>query len=650
MLAKTQAADPYRVLILPHTRRDGDVTCALFERSGLTCQVLERAAKLATEIERAVGAVVLTDAAFSDRDIERFLVVLERQPAWSDVPVVLLTQAGIESPETARLRGALKNVTLLNRPTSVRTLLSSVQAALRGRARQYQIRDQMQRLRETEEAVRIRERQLHTLADNSPDILTRFDSALRHVFVNKAAVRTTGFVGKDFIGRTSREIGLPQELCDVWERSVREVFSVGEVRNVEFTYSGPPQRRHYTSALVPEFAPGGQVETVLCVTRDVTERKNAEDALRLADRRKDEFLAMLAHELRNPLAPIRNASELLERTLPGDDRTQGTVAIVKRQVAHLTRLVDDLLDVSRITQGRIELQRRPLEVAAIIAQALESVDPLLREKRHRVLLDSSYPPLYVNADNARLAQCFINVLTNAAKYTDPGGKIGIAVREEDGSAVVTVSDNGVGISAELLPRIFDLFVQSERSLDRSQGGLGIGLSVVQRLIEMHDGRVSVSSEGQGCGSTFVIRLPLTTPAAATAGDRPARQAPPRRVLVVDDNQDAAQSLAQILSLNGHTAESVFGPEAALERLAAFRPEVVLLDIGLPRMDGYELARRIRGGECQVQLIALTGYGQREDIERAAAAGFDAHLVKPVDFSALDRILEQGIHSHERRQV
>ena len=630
----------YRVLILPHTRRDGDVTCALLRRSGITCEVVLSAAALAQALQEPVGAVVATDAALRDPDFSRVTAILARQAAWSDIPVVLLGQNYTDTVAAERLRTALTNVTLLNRPTSVRTLVSSVQAALRGRERQYQARDQMRVLRETEETVREREQQLHTLAENSPDILSRFDRNFRHVFVNQAATRNTGLTREALIGRTSRELGMPPELCDVFERTLTRVFETGEPQTVEFSYPASTGARHYASSVVPEFGADGAVESVLSVSRDVTERKNAEDALRTADRRKDEFLAMLAHELRNPLAPIRSASELLTRVAQADPKTQAIIGIVKRQVAHLTRLVDDLLDVSRITQGRIELQRAPVELLGVISQALESVDPLVREKGHQIERAIGEESLYVNGDGARLVQCLVNLLTNAAKYTDPGGKIRVAMQRRDARVVITISDTGMGITRELLPQIFELFVQGERSLDRAQGGLGIGLSVVKRLVEMHGGAVSAQSAGIGRGSTFEMCLPLIPAPREAQVEEEQLTAAGRRILIVDDNSDAADSLALLLRLNGHNTQSVYMPEEALDRTLKFRPQTVLLDIGLPGIDGYEVARRIRARDEAVQLIALTGYGQRDDIERARAAGFDAHLIKPVDCAALERLIAE----------
>lgn len=348
---------------------------------------------------------------------------------------------------------------------------------------------------------------------------------------------------------------------------------------------------------------------------------------------------MLAHELRNPLAPIRNASELLARSANLDSRTQ-VVGILQRQLTQLTRLVDDLLDVSRITQGKIELKRRPVQLAQIIEQAVETVEPLLKEKQHKVSIISDRRSLWVNADPARLLQCVANVLTNAAKYTQSRGEIRIESREESGEAVLSVTDNGVGISPDLLPRVFDLFVQSDRTLDRAQGGLGIGLSVVKKLLEMHGGSVKATSAGLGSGAMFEIRVPLIDGAPESSFNPLQIKITPRRILVVDDNPDSANSLGMLLEFEGHEVESVYSSEDALERVESFKPDVVLLDIGLPGLDGYEVARRMRAlpGLERVRLVALTGYGQADDREKTRGAGFDGHFVKPVDFSLLRQAL------------
>ena len=404
------------------------------------------------------------------------------------------------------------------------------------------------------------------------------------------------------------------------------------------------------SRAIPMLDDDGAIVEWFGAATDVTERHETQAALERqqqqleeADRQKNEFLAMLAHELRNPLAPIRNAGELLSRTLVSDPQARSALATVERQVKHLTRLVDDLLDISRITQGRIELRRSPIRLDRVLAHAMEAVDPLVRQKHHRVALVSSRNPLMVNGDPERLVQCLGNILTNAAKYTPANGEIRIESRGEQGEAIITVSDNGVGIPPDLLPKVFDLFVQGERTLDRAQGGLGVGLAIVRRLIEMHGGSITASSAGLNRGAVFEIRLPLaheeqTVSSAATTQERR-----PRRILLVDDNADGAFMLAELLRFDGHDVETALSGMEALERIKTFRPDIALLDIGLPGLDGYEVARRIRAevGNDAIRLIAITGYGRDEDRELARDAGFAAHLVKPVEFSALQRVLAQS---------
>ncbi|WLE62703.1 response regulator [Burkholderia plantarii] len=378
--------------------------------------------------------------------------------------------------------------------------------------------------------------------------------------------------------------------------------------------------------------------------KEAEERARGVEALRLADRQKDEFLAMLAHELRNPLAPIANASELLSRIPLGDPQVGFATDIIRRQITQLSRLVDDLLDVSRITQGRIVLQRQPVELASVISQAIETIAPRLRERRHHLSVETAgdHERLWVEGDMARLVQCVGNILANAVKYTDPGGTIRVWSGSEGSVAVIRVSDNGVGISAELLPHVFDLFVQSERTLDRALGGLGVGLAIVKRLVAMHGGTISARSQGLGNGSTFEIRLPrIAQPAVLQAHDAQTRTSA-RRVLIVDDNADAADSLSILLGLQGHTVEVAYSAEDAIRCAETFRPQVALLDIGLPGMSGYELARTLRAMPqfAGTRLVAVTGYGQTDDVRTAYEAGFDEHLVKPVEPAALERSLAQ----------
>ena len=387
--------------------------------------------------------------------------------------------------------------------------------------------------------------------------------------------------------------------------------------------------------------------------RDVSERMRAENrreellqrelaARQLAEsasRTKDEFLAMLGHELRNPLAPILTALELMR--LRNSAEFQKERGIIERQVTHLLRLVDDLLDVSRITRGNVELARQLVEVAEIVAKAIELAAPLLESGRHRLVANVATRGLLVDADSGRLAQVFGNLLTNAAKYTPPGGEIVLSATLESDEVVISVRDTGVGIPPDLLPKVFDLFVQNRQTLDRSQGGLGIGLAIVRSLVILHGGTVTAQSEGAGRGSTFIVRLPSAGAAAArlespAPGPGLLPQVNQRRVLIVDDNEDAAEMLADGLSMLGYLTRTAHDGPSALGMLHEFRPDVALLDIGLPVMDGYELARAMRERPelADMRLVAITGYGQESDRQLALRAGFDHHMTKPVDFSKL----------------
>ncbi len=397
----------------------------------------------------------------------------------------------------------------------------------------------------------------------------------------------------------------------------------------------------------------GRVERILCVSRDVTAAKRAEEALRVqaealvaADRRKDEFLAMLAHELRNPLAAIGHAVKLAAAAGPLPDNVGWSIDVIDRQMRHLSRLIDDLLDVSRISQGKVRLRRERIDAAPILASAAATVGPLVAERRHRLHLDVDRDGLWVDADATRLEQVVVNLLNNAAKYSDDGGEIRLSASRVGGEVVVRVKDSGVGIPPERLPEMFELFAQGDRTLARSEGGLGIGLTVVKKLVEMHDGRITASSAGVGLGSEFVVRLPaadrppnpvISAPVAPKAEAPATRES---RILVVDDNEDTARGMARLLRLAGHrTATAYTGPQA-IDVAREFRPGFVLLDIGLPEMDGYEVAARLRrdeGGRHAV-IVAISGYGQADDRRRTAEAGFDHHLTKPVDFAALEAII------------
>jgi signal transduction histidine kinase len=581
---------------------------------------------------RSPPDLIVSDVMMPRMDGFELVRRLRLEPPLSDVPTILLSARAGEESVIEGLQALA--VDYLVKPFSARELLARVAAQL-----------QLARLRREastrEQALRL---EAEALLNEAPLGIYVVGADFRLRDVNPAASRAfravTNPIGKDFdeLIHSMR----PKEYADEVVRIFRRVLETGEVyvtseRMEQISGRGPTEHYEWQVSRIP--FPDGRFGAV-CYFRNVSAHVQARIALETADRQKNEFLAMLAHELRNPLAPIRNAGEILSRTLPPNSPTHAAIAMVKRQVTQLTRLVDDLLDVSRITQGRVELKREPLDLATVINHAVETAEPLFRERQHEVSIVSSYRALHINGDMTRLVQSVVNILTNAAKYTDPGGKIELQTRTDGGCALVEVSDNGAGISPELLPRVFELFVQGDRTLDRALGGLGIGLSVAKQLIEMHGGRVEASSRGLGHGSTFRLWLPLIERSGSLVNELAESEPLAKRVLIVDDNVDAADSLALVLQLDGHVTKTGYSAQDALELAVTFEPDVILLDIGLPEMNGYEVARRVRalGRPGEVKLIALTGYGQVEDLRRAEEAGFDDHLVKPVDFATLSRSL------------
>lgn len=400
----------------------------------------------------------------------------------------------------------------------------------------------------------------------------------------------------------------------------------------------------------------GEPVRLIGVAQDITERKVAEQALSDANRRRDEFLAILSHELRNPLAPIRNAVHVLKRReSAADGDTLRLIDILERQTDHLIRLVDDLLEVSRITAGKIELRKTLVDIGEVVRQALQTSAPVIDQARHRLTVSVDERPMIVEGDSVRLVQALANLLINAAKYTPPGGRIDLAARGNANVCEISVRDNGIGIAPEMLPRVFDLFTQSPEAKLRTQGGVGVGLALVRRLVEMHGGTIKGFSEGQGRGAEFIMRLPLVTVSprieARRTENTASRLRALQRVLVVDDAPEVADILVMLLESLGAEARAVYSGAAALELFSAFRPDVAFIDIGMPEMDGCETARRIRqcpGGD-KVTLAALTGWGREEDRKSAAQAGFDRHFVKPIRVEQIEEMLAaKRTHSRESR--
>jgi PAS domain S-box-containing protein len=480
------------------------------------------------------------------------------------------------------------------------------------------------------------------------------DATGRNLYASESFLRLVGMTQEQCSGLGWGEVLHPDDrerTIKAWKDCVR----TGSDWDIEHRFRGTDGKYHTCLARGTAVRdPDGRIICWAGINLDISGLKHAEQELREADRRKDEFLATLAHELRNPLAPIRNAARAIRLKAATDPQLQRAQEIIDRQVDHLSRLVDDLLDISRITHGKIELQLDLVPLHTVVDYAVEMTRPLFVARRHELTFKPADQPIWVLGDPARLSQSVANVLNNAAKFTEPGGHIELHVRRDDSHAVVSVRDNGVGITAEQVPHVFDLFMQGDRSLDRAQGGLGLGLSLVKRLVELHGGTVEARSEGAGKGSEFRLRFPMALAPAASQATAPvaSNDNEPRRVLVVDDNRDAADSIADLLRLERHTVQTAYSGAAALGVARVFKPDVVFLDIGLPGMDGYEIARRLRTfpETAGARLIALTGYGQAGDRERSRAAGFDAHVVKPVDPLALPPLVAGRDITHHRTET
>jgi signal transduction histidine kinase/ActR/RegA family two-component response regulator len=502
-----------RFLILAPTRKDALLTISLLPE-GITGEVCPSLNALVETVEQGAAAILIAEEWVATSGCGRLAEVIAMQPAWSDLPVLVLTRPGADSGEVAQAVRTLGNVTLLERPLRLSTLMSAVRTAVRARERQYQIRGY--------------------LAD----------------------------------------------------------------------------------------------------------RLRAEEALRVADQRKDEFLATLGHELRNPLAPMQAGLQLLKLSHLPDDRSVRAVDMMERLLQHLVRLVDDLLEVSRITRGLIDIRKEPVDLCSILQTAVDTSRPLVEAADQNLIVDIPAGPISIAGDAVRLTQVFANLLNNASKYTEHGGHIWLTLDVAGPSAVVSVRDDGIGIPPAQLETVFDMFTQVDRSQRRAQGGLGIGLTLVQSLVSMHGGRVEAHSAGANEGSEFVVTLPVVAEQApASVSTALPGQFPPCRILVVDDNSDAAETLNMLLTELGATVTVANSGPEALRALDGFEADAVLLDIGMPGMDGYEVARRIRSSDhAAVLLIALTGWGQGEDRERSKRAGFDHHLVKPPDIDLLRNIV------------
>ncbi len=470
------------------------------------------------------------------------------------------------------------------------------------------------------------------------------DARGRITFVNDKFCAISKYSREELLGQDHRIINSgyhPKEFIrDLWTTISQGLVWQGEIKNRAkdgFFY-------WVATTIVPFLNEEGKPRQYVVIRADITGHKEAEAALKEADRRKDEFLATLAHELRNPLAPVRNAVEVLRMKGPDIPELHWARDIIDRQTQAMTRLIDDLMDISRINQGKIELKREQIQLAKIVQGAVETSRPLIEEMGHKLTV--TLPPVHVivDADLTRLAQVFLNLLNNAAKYTERGGRIDLRAELQGSDVVMSVTDTGIGIPADKLPTLFEMFSQVEVALSRSQGGLGIGLCLVKRLVEMHGGSVEAKSGGPGQGSEFVVRLPIvveqTYPSQASDDSDKVQPTSDLRILVVDDNRDAAESLAMLLKMMGNDIHTAYDGEEAVAAAGKFRPHVVLCDIGLPKLNGYEACRQMKAQawDKKMILIAVTGWGQDNDRRKSQEAGFDHHMVKPVDPQALMKLL------------
>jgi signal transduction histidine kinase len=594
--------------------------------------VADGAAALAAA-RREPPDLVLSDVMMPGLDGYALLRALRADPRTRDIPIILLSaRAGEESRVEGLAAGAED---YLAKPFWGRELIARVSTHL-----------ELSRLRRES---REEHRKLYALFMQAPaPIAVIRGDDLVFEMANALYVEVVG--GREVAGKSLLE-ALPELAGQGFDDLLHTVMRTGQAHigkeiRVELDRRGTGAREgvYFTYIYAPMQDPDGSCERVMVFCSDVTEQVVARQKIEEADRRKDEFLAMLAHELRNPLAPIRTALQLLRMR----DRTfDRPLEIIDRQTANLARLVDDLLDVSRLTRGRIELRSERVELAGLVNRAVDAVRQMLEERQHAVSVALPPRPLVIAGDPVRLEQILINLLGNAAKYTDPGGRIRVTLARVQGTAEIQVEDTGNGIDAEMLPKVFNLFEQAARTLDRAQGGLGIGLTIVRTLVELHGGTVEAHSAGRGQGSTFVVRLPLAAEEPGVAeDDAPAARAPGAhdepalRVLVVDDNVDAAETMADLFRTLGHEVRVCHDGRSVRGVVVGYRPHLVLLDIGLPEMDGYEVARELRqAGVNPGMLVALTGYGQEGDRQRALDAGFAQHLVKPVSFATLRQLLD-----------
>jgi PAS domain S-box-containing protein len=580
----------------------------------------------AMRLVAALPDLVILDVKLPDIDGFEVCRRIKSNPATSAIPVLHIstTFVDIEDKVHGLDSGADGYLTNVAEPME---LIATVRALLRARR--------------AEDAAQLSTSQWQTTFDAISDGVMLLDSLGKVVQANRTLERILGRPWTEIVGKVPAELwheasdpegSLFAKMLESRSREARDL-SLGDC--------------WLHVAVDPLRDPTGSIKGAICLVSDITNRKRMEmellgqaQELQEASQRKDEFLAMLAHELRNPLAPLANTLQIIRLQVSDDPLIEEALDIGRRQIEHMSRLLEDLFDVSRITRGRVELRKNALDLNSVVNHAAEATLPLIEVFRHELTITPAPQPLWVEGDPTRLEQIISNLLTNAAKYTEPGGRIAITLGRDADQALLTVQDTGIGMTPELQTRIFELFVQDDRSLDRARGGLGIGLTLVRSLVELHEGTVSVSSPGPGRGSRFEVRLPLIAGQSShieKVAPLSTRNATRRlKILVVDDNRDSARTMAKVLELDGHDVLCAFDGLSVIEKVGSYRPDVILLDIGLPGIDGYQVARQLRDRYPKdgILLIAVTGYGGELNNARAQLAGFDHYLVKPVNLSAL----------------
>lgn len=685
-----------RVLVLAPCVADAALSRSLLTEAGMTCHVCTDLSELCRTFESGAGAILLTDEILGASDSNSLVETLQRQPDWSDVPVLLLSASGGDSPGAVEAMELLGNVTILERPVRMTTLVSVLRTALKTRRRQYELRNRLEELRASEERLASEleaTRRLHALSGrllSAEDLTTALDDVLDNAMAT---------CGADF-GNIQLFNSQTEALEIVVQRGFREDFldyfgmvrveessacaqamQSGEriiIENVELDSTFKPHRRIAAAAgfravqSTPLRAHGsivGMLSTHFRAPHRISERdqrlldlyaRHATDlierfkyaqALKEADRRKDEFLAMLGHELRNPLGVINTVVQLLRVDGFPDPKLEEYRRTIELEVKHMARLLDDLLDVSRIARGVIRLKKELCDLAAILRQVVENHRPIFQEAGLALAAELPDKPFWVIGDPTRLAQIVGNLLYNAIKFTDRGGRVTVRLSQESSGngALITVRDTGIGMESESLGRIFEPFVQVDSSVDRSRAGLGLGLALVKGLVNLHGGEVWAASDGPGQGSEFSICLPLTTEPSIVEFKEPVGFTTRlRRVLIIEDNLAAAQNLQTFLVKLGHTVQIALSGWDGIEAAHRFQPEIVVCDIGLPGLDGYAVGKALRqASKLQgAYLIAVSGYGQQGNQQRALAAGFDKYLTKPVDLSELERLVGGSV-SEER---